>query len=259
MRRDRAPHRRGRGGRRAVRRDRDSGALARALSAAGGGRSAPRRNSGALHARHAASRRRRAQLPRAAALRARSASPPRVSPSIFARPDAGGRGAAHARGLGAAAGGRRGDRRAGALGDAARMACARSCTAAMRGGGRSRSASALRGASTASRRWRDFALPVIGKLAALPERATWGEWIAALSDLAESTLREPERVVELLEELEPMSAIGPVELGAGAAGARSAAELACGGAEGIALRQGVGGRNRGGARAWRSATSSCRA
>ena len=60
---------------------------------------------------------------------------------------------------------------------------------------------------------RDFALPVIGRLAALPERATWGEWIAALSDLAEFTLREPERVTELLEELEPMSAIGPVGLG----------------------------------------------
>jgi ATP-dependent helicase/nuclease subunit B len=59
---------------------------------------------------------------------------------------------------------------------------------------------------------RAFALPVIGRLAALPERATWGEWIAALSELAEFTLREPERVVTLLEELEPMSAIGPVGL-----------------------------------------------
>jgi CRISPR/Cas system-associated exonuclease Cas4 (RecB family) len=60
---------------------------------------------------------------------------------------------------------------------------------------------------------RDFALPVIGRLAALPERATWGEWITALSDLAEFTLREPERVTALVEELEPMSAIGPVGLG----------------------------------------------
>ena len=59
---------------------------------------------------------------------------------------------------------------------------------------------------------RAFALPVIGHLAALPERATWGEWIAALSDLAEFTLREPERVIALLEELEPMSPIGPVGL-----------------------------------------------
>src|ERR1035437_8539815 len=59
---------------------------------------------------------------------------------------------------------------------------------------------------------RAFALPVISLLAALPARATWGEWIAALNDLAEFTLREPERVTALLEELEPMSPIGPVSL-----------------------------------------------
>jgi RecB family exonuclease len=59
---------------------------------------------------------------------------------------------------------------------------------------------------------RDFALPVIGRLAALPERATWGEWILALGDLAEFTLREPQRVLALLDELEPMSPIGPVGL-----------------------------------------------
>jgi ATP-dependent helicase/nuclease subunit B len=59
---------------------------------------------------------------------------------------------------------------------------------------------------------RGFALPVVGRLAALPERATWGEWIAALSDLAEFTLLEPGRVTALLEELEPMSPIGPVGL-----------------------------------------------
>lgn len=59
---------------------------------------------------------------------------------------------------------------------------------------------------------RAFALPVIGRLAALPERGTWGEWIAALSDLAAFTLREPERVTALLDELEPMSPIGPVGL-----------------------------------------------
>jgi CRISPR/Cas system-associated exonuclease Cas4 (RecB family) len=60
---------------------------------------------------------------------------------------------------------------------------------------------------------KDFALPVVGRLASLPERAMWGEWIAALTALAESTLREPTRVTELLEELEPMSDIGPVALG----------------------------------------------
>ena len=58
-----------------------------------------------------------------------------------------------------------------------------------------------------------LALPVIGRLAELPRSALWGEWIAALKALAEFTLREPERVIELLEELEPMSDIGPVSLG----------------------------------------------
>lgn len=58
-----------------------------------------------------------------------------------------------------------------------------------------------------------FALPLIGHLAALPVSCTWGEWIAALSDLAEATLKAPERVLELLTELEPMSGIGPVAIG----------------------------------------------
>src|ERR1035437_785030 len=59
---------------------------------------------------------------------------------------------------------------------------------------------------------RAFALPVIDLLAALPVRATWGEWIAALTDLAAFTRRDPERITALLEELEPMSPIGPVGL-----------------------------------------------
>ena len=58
-----------------------------------------------------------------------------------------------------------------------------------------------------------LALPVIGRLAELPAQALWGEWIASLSGLAEFALRDPARVVELLEELEPMSDIGPVSLG----------------------------------------------
>ena len=55
-----------------------------------------------------------------------------------------------------------------------------------------------------------LALPAITRLAALPVRALWGEWIAALTELAEFALREPESVIQLLEELEPMSEIGPV-------------------------------------------------
>jgi ATP-dependent helicase/nuclease subunit B len=58
----------------------------------------------------------------------------------------------------------------------------------------------------------EVALPIIGKLAELPARATWGEWITALLDLAEFTLREPDRVVDLLGELQPMTDLGPVGL-----------------------------------------------
>lgn len=58
-----------------------------------------------------------------------------------------------------------------------------------------------------------LALPIVSRLAALPLRATWAEWITALTELAEFTLREPGRVVELLEELQPMAEIGPVRLG----------------------------------------------
>jgi len=57
-----------------------------------------------------------------------------------------------------------------------------------------------------------LALPVIARLEALPGHALWGDWIAALIDLAEFTLRDPEHVLELLQELEPMSEIGPVSL-----------------------------------------------
>jgi ATP-dependent helicase/nuclease subunit B len=59
---------------------------------------------------------------------------------------------------------------------------------------------------------REFALPLIKLLAALPHKATWGEWLARLSELAASALREPVAVIETLTELAPMSPVGPVEL-----------------------------------------------
>lgn len=58
-----------------------------------------------------------------------------------------------------------------------------------------------------------FALPLIDRLAGLPERARWGEWIAWLDDLALSCLARPERVRSLLAELGPMAPVGPVSLG----------------------------------------------
>lgn len=57
-----------------------------------------------------------------------------------------------------------------------------------------------------------FALPVIETLDALPEQATWGTWLERLTTLAGMALREPERVLAVLAELQPMSAVGPIGL-----------------------------------------------
>jgi CRISPR/Cas system-associated exonuclease Cas4 (RecB family) len=57
-----------------------------------------------------------------------------------------------------------------------------------------------------------FALPVIERLAGLPGRATWGEWIAELERLAPTVLRRPDRVLSLLAELRGLGPVGPVAL-----------------------------------------------
>ena len=57
-----------------------------------------------------------------------------------------------------------------------------------------------------------FALPVIEELAALPESATWGEWIATLEKLAPRVLRQPERVLAVLADLKPMGPVASVPL-----------------------------------------------
>ena len=59
---------------------------------------------------------------------------------------------------------------------------------------------------------RKFALPLIDRLAALPDRAGWAEWLAHLRELAKAALRNPDGVLETLAELEPMSPIGPIDL-----------------------------------------------
>ncbi len=59
---------------------------------------------------------------------------------------------------------------------------------------------------------RGFAVPVIERLAALPERALWGEWLGALEDLATHSLAWPRTVHESLDELAPLAALGPVTL-----------------------------------------------
>ncbi len=59
---------------------------------------------------------------------------------------------------------------------------------------------------------RDFALPVIDELAALPESATWGEWTAALERLVPRVLRRPERVLAVLADMKPMAPVDSVPL-----------------------------------------------
>jgi ATP-dependent helicase/nuclease subunit B len=59
---------------------------------------------------------------------------------------------------------------------------------------------------------RAFALPVIEELAALPESATWGGWIAALEQLVPRVLRQPERLLAALADLKPMGPVASVPL-----------------------------------------------
>ena len=60
---------------------------------------------------------------------------------------------------------------------------------------------------------RRFALPVIDKLAAFPERALWGEWLDHLEELAPMVLAMPDRVLAVLGDLRPMARVGPAPLG----------------------------------------------
>jgi ATP-dependent helicase/nuclease subunit B len=59
---------------------------------------------------------------------------------------------------------------------------------------------------------REYALPLLEDLAALPASAPWRTWLDKLGALATRALRYPDRVLGVLAELEPMAAVGPVEL-----------------------------------------------
>lgn len=61
-------------------------------------------------------------------------------------------------------------------------------------------------------RLREFALPLLDELAQLPEEASWGEWVDALSALATRAIGDPERVLQVLAELAPMHEVGGVTL-----------------------------------------------
>ena len=56
-----------------------------------------------------------------------------------------------------------------------------------------------------------YALPLVEVLAEFPTQALWGGWIEALERLAMRALTRPEGVLAILEELRPMSSVGPVD------------------------------------------------
>jgi ATP-dependent helicase/nuclease subunit B len=59
---------------------------------------------------------------------------------------------------------------------------------------------------------RSFAEPILAEMAEWPESQRWGDWLSALERLAPRVITKPERVLRVLRELAPLSAIGPVRL-----------------------------------------------
>lgn len=59
---------------------------------------------------------------------------------------------------------------------------------------------------------RTFALPIVDELADWPAESTWGAWLDRFGALASRALRQPAQVLQLLAELRPMAAVGPVTL-----------------------------------------------
>jgi ATP-dependent helicase/nuclease subunit B len=59
---------------------------------------------------------------------------------------------------------------------------------------------------------KNYALPLIERLSALPASANWSEWLVHLRDLAVNALRYPEGVLTTLADLEQMGGVGPIDL-----------------------------------------------
>lgn len=59
---------------------------------------------------------------------------------------------------------------------------------------------------------RSFAEPILAEMAEWPDAQRWGDWLSALERLAPRVIAKPERVLRVLRELAPLSAIGPVRL-----------------------------------------------
>jgi len=62
------------------------------------------------------------------------------------------------------------------------------------------------------RQFEQFALPLIETLDALPVAALWKDWLESLDALARRALRNPEPVLSVLAEFEPMGEVGPATL-----------------------------------------------
>ncbi|MEP6782455.1 MAG: PD-(D/E)XK nuclease family protein [Acidobacteriota bacterium] len=59
---------------------------------------------------------------------------------------------------------------------------------------------------------RSFAEPILSAMADWAPSQAWGDWLRALERLAPRVIAKPERVLRMLRELAPLSAIGPVTL-----------------------------------------------
>ncbi len=64
---------------------------------------------------------------------------------------------------------------------------------------------------------RGFAIPIVQTLAAWPRAGgpttwRWREWLTAMQELAPRVLRQPARVLRVLQELRPLADVGPVSL-----------------------------------------------
>jgi hypothetical protein len=57
-----------------------------------------------------------------------------------------------------------------------------------------------------------FALPVLQALATWPAAQRWADWLRSLIALAPRVLRDPARVLRVLQELAPLASVGPVRL-----------------------------------------------
>ena len=59
---------------------------------------------------------------------------------------------------------------------------------------------------------RSFAEPILAEMSDWPDTQRWGDWLRALESLAPRVIARPERVLRVLRELAPLSAVGPVRL-----------------------------------------------